>query len=153
MRCIYVDTINCMNKSSIEGSKFLSLNEDIFRDHFPNSPMLPAALMIEASIQLGRIFIWESFQYKYTFIPSSFDNFKFFDIITPGHILNLLLVMNKGEGVKYQPDGMMKMKVTGTSDNRKIFQGTITAALIEFKKLHDEKKCRDYVDFLLKNMK
>ena len=53
MRNIFIDSLRRIDKFNIEGSKYLSLNEDIFRDHFPNSPLLPAAMMIEGSIQLA----------------------------------------------------------------------------------------------------
>lgn len=40
--------------------KNLSLSEDVFRDHFPGYPVMPAALMIEGLAQTGGILVGEA---------------------------------------------------------------------------------------------
>lgn len=45
MRYIFMDEITALTADSISGKKYVSLNEDIFRDHFPDQPVLPAALI------------------------------------------------------------------------------------------------------------
>jgi len=40
--------------------KNLSLSEDLFRDHFPGYPVMPAALMIEGLAQTGGILVGEA---------------------------------------------------------------------------------------------
>lgn len=152
MRNIFIDSIEKISDSSIEGSKFLSLNEDIFRDHFPNNPMLPAALMIEASIQLSRLFIWKTTDFVYTLLPVTFNNFKFLDIIRPGNILKVFLEINKGEQTKYVLGKNFKIKTLGFSNDKKIFQGTIQFQIVEFAKIHNEKFCREYLNFLVENI-
>ncbi len=151
MRYIFIDKIQNINKTSIEGSKFLCLNEDIFKDHFPNYPMLPAALMVEASIQLGRIFIWKESDFRYTLLPVSFDKFKFYDVLTPGNILTISLNINNQEKIEYSLNNAINIKTTGYSNEKKCFQGVITFSIMSFEKLHNEKKCREYVDFLISN--
>ncbi|MBU3093583.1 hypothetical protein KPL35_16105 [Clostridium sp. CF011] len=153
MRYIFIDTIENIDETSIEGSKFLCLNEDIFKDHFPNYPILPAALMVESAIQLGRLFMWNSSNFRFTLLPTSFDKFKFLDILTPGNILRISLVINKGEKSEYNLGETIRIKTTGYSNDKKCFEGVITFNIMSFEKLHNEKKVREYFDFLMSNYK
>lgn len=140
MRYIFIDKIKNIDKASIEGSKFLCLNEDIFKDHFPNYPMLPAALMVEASIQLGRIFIWKESDFRYTLLPVSFEKFKFYNVITPGNILDISLSINNQEKIEYSINNIISLKTTGYYNEKKCFQGVIAFNIMSFEKLHNEKK-------------
>lgn len=149
MRNIFIDSIEKISDSVIEGSKFLSLNEDIFKDHFPNSPMLPAALMVEASIQLSRLFIWNETDFVYTLLPVTFSNFKFFDIIRPGNILKVSLEINEGKQIEYALGKNLKIKTFGFCNNKKIFKGIIQFQVMDFSKLHNENLCREYLNFLV----
>lgn len=153
MRYIFIDSIDNISENLIEGSKYLCLNEDIFRDHFPNRPIMPAALMIEAGIQLGRLYVWNISQFKYTLLPSAFESFKFLGIITPGSILKISLTMEQGQNVEYQLNHIVKMKAVGYSNEKKVFQGKIEFQIVLLEKLHDQKKCRDYMNFLMTNYK
>jgi 3-hydroxyacyl-[acyl-carrier-protein] dehydratase len=44
--------------------KNLSLAEDVFRDHFPGYPVMPAALMLEGLAQTGGILVGEANDFK-----------------------------------------------------------------------------------------
>ncbi len=151
MRNIFIDSIEKINASFIEGSKYLSINEDIFRDHFPNSPMLPAAMMIETSIQLSRIFVWSATNFEYTLLPVELSNFRFFDVVRPGNILKVSLYIHKGEEIDYVPGKAVKIKAFGYKNNKKVFQGVIQFKIIEFLNLHNEDFCRKYLEFLVEN--
>lgn len=153
MRNIFIDTIENIGETFIEGSKFLCLNEDIFKDHFPNYPILPAALMVESSIQLARLFMWNASDFRFTLLPISFDKFKFFDVLTPGNVLRISLIINKAENGGYNLNETISIKTTGYSNDKKFFQGVILFNILSFDKLHNEKKCREYLDFLMSNYK
>lgn len=149
MRDIYIDSIENIDTKSIKGSKYLSLNEDIFRDHFPNSPMLPAALMIQAGIQLSRIFIWHKTQFRYTALPVSFIRFKFNDIIRPGNILTIICDFDIENIESIENKDILKVKILGFNNNTRIFQGTIELKILKFSLLHNRIGCERYLDFLI----
>lgn len=149
MRDIYIDSIENIDTTSIIGSKYLSLNEDIFRDHFPNSPMLPAALMIQAGIQLSRIFVWHKTQFKYTVLPVSFIRFKFSGVIRPGNILTIICVFDIENTDYIKNKDIFKVKIVGSNNNRKIFQGTIELKVLKFDTLHDRPGCEKYLGYLI----
>jgi 3-hydroxymyristoyl/3-hydroxydecanoyl-(acyl carrier protein) dehydratase len=153
MRNIFIDSLRRIDKFNIEGSKYLSLNEDIFRDHFPNSPLLPAAMMIEGSIQLSRIYFWHITNFKNSLIPMSFSHFKFFDLVRPGNILDISLDITKGNVESYQIGDEVRIKTIGYCNDKKVFQGVIQFRIVEFEKLHNKEECGNYLSFLYENMK
>ena len=58
MRFIFVDRIVAVEPGrSIETLKNVSATEDVFADHFPGSPILPGALIVEAFGQAAELLI------------------------------------------------------------------------------------------------
>ena len=54
MRFILVDRVDALVPGrSIAGVKNLALSEEIFADHFPDHPLYPGTLVVEALAQLG----------------------------------------------------------------------------------------------------
>jgi 3-hydroxyacyl-[acyl-carrier-protein] dehydratase len=54
MRYFMIDRVTSLNAGkSAEGVKSISLSEEILQDHFPENPIFPGALIIEAMAQLG----------------------------------------------------------------------------------------------------
>ena len=44
---------NLVSGESIKGFKNVTMNEDMFNGHFPNQPIMPGVLIIEAAAQLS----------------------------------------------------------------------------------------------------
>ena len=54
MRFILVDRVDALIPGeSIAGVKNLAMSEDVFADHFPDHPLFPGTLVVEALAQLG----------------------------------------------------------------------------------------------------
>jgi 3-hydroxyacyl-[acyl-carrier-protein] dehydratase len=54
MRFILVDRVEALEPGRfIEGVKNVALSEDVFDDHFPDNPLFPGTLIVEALAQLG----------------------------------------------------------------------------------------------------
>ena len=51
-----VDKIVHLDKKEVVGVKSVTFNEYYFRGHFPNNPVMPGVLQIEAMAQVGGIF-------------------------------------------------------------------------------------------------
>ena len=49
---------NLVAGESIKGYKNVTMNEDMFNGHFPNQPIMPGVLIIEAAAQLSGIFFF-----------------------------------------------------------------------------------------------
>jgi len=108
------------------GKKILSGEEYFFSGHFPDKPVMPGVLLIEAMAQVGGIIIKQmKFSHGLTAVIAAVDNFKFRAIVRPGDklLITAELVYLKGKF------GKMKAK---TEVNGKIAaEGEILFSLVD----------------------
>jgi 3-hydroxyacyl-[acyl-carrier-protein] dehydratase len=65
MRWIWIDRfVDFRSGQFARAVKCLSLAEDIYRDHFPGYPVMPAALILEGLAQTGGILVGEANQFR-----------------------------------------------------------------------------------------
>ena len=65
MRWIWIDRFTEFNSGkSARAVKNLSLAEDLYADHFPGYPVMPAALILEGLAQTGGILVGEANQFR-----------------------------------------------------------------------------------------
>ncbi len=75
---------------SATGTKTLTGNEDFFKGHFPDEPVMPGVLIIESMAQLGAFLILSIGQYRGRKVYfTSIDNAKFRKKVVPGNTLEL----------------------------------------------------------------
>ena len=78
-----------LEKHTILGQKNVTINEQFFQGHFPQAPIMPGVLILEALAQVGGIMLHESgFQDKIALFLS-IKNAKFRKPVLPGDILHL----------------------------------------------------------------
>ena len=90
----------------IVGIKNVTINEEFFNGHFPNFPIMPGVLIIEAMAQISGILGVKSAITKYNLTPQnppnvflmSIDNIKFRHPVIPGDSLILHSVIEKTRG-------------------------------------------------------
>ena len=75
----------------IVGIKQVTINEYFFQGHFPDAPVMPGVLQIEALAQVGAILALREFEDRNDKIPffSGIDNAKFRRPVVPGDTLML----------------------------------------------------------------
>lgn len=84
--------IDCVNGSSITGIKNVTFNEPQFNGHFPNNPVMPGVLIIEALAQIAAILVAKTIDAKSnekSIYFMSIDNAKFRQIVKPGDVMHL----------------------------------------------------------------
>ncbi|MEN3015550.1 MAG: 3-hydroxyacyl-ACP dehydratase FabZ [bacterium] len=88
---LFIDKIISMNSEEIVAQKNVSNNEWFFVGHFPNNPVLPGVIIIEAVAQAAGVLFLSSFEKKdeYLALLLGVENFKFKKIVKPGDTLTI----------------------------------------------------------------
>jgi len=83
---LLVDRIMDMDDQSITGVKNVTMNEPFFQGHFPNNPVMPGVLQVEAMAQVGGIFALSQVEdpENYSTYFMKIDNVKFKQKVLPG---------------------------------------------------------------------
>ena len=81
---------------SIKGYKNVSMNEPFFQGHFPNLPIMPGVLQLEALAQLGGVMIAHTDQGKGKLaVFAGIDNVRFRKMVVPGDRLDMECELTK----------------------------------------------------------
>lgn len=82
--------IEIVGFESIKGFKNITINEPIFQGHFPNRPVFPGVLILEAMAQLGAILIMRRFPPAERMAYfTGIDNARFKRPVVPGDRLDM----------------------------------------------------------------
>ncbi len=77
---------------SIVGIKCVTINEPFFQGHFPNNPVMPGVLLVEAIAQSGAVLMSKSLDADTTgktIFFMSLDNCRFRHPVRPGDVLRM----------------------------------------------------------------
>jgi 3-hydroxyacyl-[acyl-carrier-protein] dehydratase len=89
---LMVDRVLDYQENSLQAIKNVSVNEPMFTGHFPDNPVMPGVLIIEALAQAGAILAYtktNSSPKDYLFFLATIDNVKYKQIVSPGDTLHL----------------------------------------------------------------
>lgn len=120
-----VDTIEELEKGiRAVGKKCVSYNEPFFAGHFPQEPVMPGVLIIEALAQVGAVAILSQpeFQGKTAYF-AAINSAKFKGKVVPGDVLMLETEIVKVKG----PIGVGNAKAT--VNGKVVAQGELTFAI------------------------
>ena len=84
-----VDKVVAIGATSIVGIKNVTSNEPFFQGHFPNEPVMPGVLQVEALAQCGGLIVLNTMEdpEKYTAYFIKIDGVKFRKKVVPGDTL------------------------------------------------------------------
>ena len=92
---LLVDRIYHMDDTSIAGIKQVTINEPFFQGHFPNEPIMPGVLIVEAMAQCSALYVLSKVEdpecYSTYFLR--IDNVRFRHKIVPGDTMQIECVM------------------------------------------------------------
>ena len=91
-----IDIIETEEEKKIIAIKNITSNEDFFNGHFPNKPMMPGVLILEALAQTGAFYVLkkEEYQGKVALFTGA-NNVKWRKQVVPGDVLVLEVSIDK----------------------------------------------------------
>ena len=110
--------------------KNVTFNEPHFLGHFPNHPIMPGVLIIEAMAQAGALIVTANPSFK----PEeklvyflSIDGAKFRKPVIPGDVLELHVEVAQNRG------NVWKLTAQGLVDGQKVAEANLSAMLVDKK--------------------
>ena len=124
---LLVDKIMELSATHVVGVKSIGFNEFYFQGHFPNNPIFPGVLQLEAMAQTGGILAlstvddpqnWDTYFLK-------IDNAKFKRKVVPGD--TLIMKLELLTGIRR---GIVNMQATAYVGNTIVSEGELTAQIV-----------------------
>ena len=83
---LMVDKIIELSPEKVIGVKNVTVNEDIFRGHFPDQPIFPGVLQVEAMAQVGGVLVLSQYEDPENYLTffMKIDKVKFRKMVVPG---------------------------------------------------------------------
>src|SRR3954452_13021297 len=105
MRWIWIDRFTEFeSKKKAVAVKNLSMAEDIFADHFPGYPVMPASLMLEGLAQTGGILVGEANDFREKVVLAKIPSAKFYRDALAGEqlVYDVTVLTLRAEGASVQ---------------------------------------------------
>lgn len=123
---LMVDAITELDQENgtVTGVKTFTGEEEFFKGHFPNNPVVPGVFLIEALAQTGAVAILSRPEYLgKTGYFASWDKIKFRRKVLPGDTVTLKVQLTRIRGKMVVADGVAYV------GEEKAAQGTFTCAI------------------------
>ena len=128
---LMVDKIIHLDDRSITGIKNLTYNELFFQGHFPDEPVMPGVLQIEAMAQVGGVLVLSKVDdpENYSTYFLKVDKVKFKQKVVPGDTLIFKMAM-----IEPMRRGIVSMFGQAFVGNRLVMEGELMAQIVKDKK-------------------
>ncbi len=133
---LMVDKIIEMDSTSIVGVKNVTMNEPFFQGHFPEMPVFPGVMQIEAMAQVGGIFALSQVpdpEYYSTYFMK-IDGVKFKQKVLPGDTIIFHLTLESP-----MRRGLVNMRGIGYVNGKEVSEAVMLAQVIKDKQPKDIK--------------
>jgi UDP-3-O-[3-hydroxymyristoyl] N-acetylglucosamine deacetylase/3-hydroxyacyl-[acyl-carrier-protein] dehydratase len=127
---LMVDKIISLDESSIVGIKNVTFNESFFQGHFPDEPIMPGVMLVEALAQTGGLLILNNVKEpeKYSTYFLKIDKLKFKHKVVPGDTVIL-----KMEFADVMRRGIATMFGQAFVGDKLVLEGEMTAQVVKNK--------------------
>jgi len=127
---LLVDRIIAMDNESIVGLKNITMNEPFFQGHFPDNPVMPGVLQIEAMAQVGGIFALSQLEDPelYSTYFMKIDGVKFKQKVLPGDTVIFQLKLESPIR-----RGLVNMRGVAYVNGKEVGEATMLAQVVKDK--------------------
>jgi beta-hydroxyacyl-ACP dehydratase FabZ len=124
---LLVDRIVEIGEGTITGIKNVTANEPFFQGHFPEYPVMPGVLIIEAMAQVGGILVLRELEDRKTKLVlfAAIEEAKFRRPVLPGDILRMELKTLKRKAT------IVKMQGTATVDGNVVAEAVVMCKVVD----------------------
>lgn len=88
MRFLLVDRLN-PSEDAMQGVKLAAMSEDYFEWHFPDRPIVPGVLILEAAVQSAGWWAASQTDFESWFLLDRVQTARFYAFAVPGHRIDL----------------------------------------------------------------
>ncbi len=120
---LLVDRIVELEPDRIVGIKNVTANEPFFQGHFPEFPVMPGVLVIEAMAQVGGVLVLQGLGSQKAVFLASIDSAKFRKPVVPGDQLRIEMKVIKRKSF------VVKMAGTATVDGAVVAEAEVMCKL------------------------
>jgi UDP-3-O-[3-hydroxymyristoyl] N-acetylglucosamine deacetylase/3-hydroxyacyl-[acyl-carrier-protein] dehydratase len=123
---LLIDKILELTDTYVVGSKNVSMNEPFFVGHFPEAPVMPGVLQIEAMAQCGGVLVLSTVPDPENYLTffMKMDNVKFKQKVLPGDTL-----IFKAELMSPIRRGICHMQAFGYANNKVVVEAELMAQI------------------------
>lgn len=124
---LLVDRIVEIGEGTIVGIKNVTANEPFFQGHFPEYPVMPGVLIIEAMAQVGGILVLRELEDRKTKLVlfAAIEEAKFRRPVLPGDVLRMELKTLKRKAT------IVKMQGTATVDGNVVAEAVVMCKVVD----------------------
>ena len=141
MRYFFIDKVTEFKRGDCaRGVKNISLSDDVLHDHFPDYPVMPGALIVEAMAQLGGFLLEMSLNEPGRPLQRALlvqiYNAKFHDFAGPGDQLEIEVRLES------ELQGAAQIEAEAHAGGKRIARGTLTFILreIDSERVHEQRR-------------
>lgn len=126
---LLVDRVDSVDETGIHAYKNISFNEPFFQGHFPDHPVMPGVLIVEAMAQAGGLLVLRNFTEEQLcgklFLFTSIEKARFRSQVVPGDRLDLECRLLRQKLRIWKLAGVAKV------DGRIAAEAELTAAMVD----------------------
>lgn len=124
---LLVDRILDMNETRIVGIKNVSVNEPFFMGHFPDFPVMPGVLIVEAMAQVAGVLVLKSLggRNEKLVLLASVEEAKFRKPVVPGDQLTIEMTVERRKAT------VAKMRGVATVDGQLVAEAVVMCKLAD----------------------